>query len=33
MKTCVECTLLDRLGFDLSGCMTQQVLENAIGNN
>ena len=33
MKTCVEGTLLDRFGFDSSGCMTQQVLEKAIGNN
>lgn len=33
MKTCVEGTLLDRFGFDSSGCMTQQVIENAIGNN
>ena len=33
MKTCVEGTLLDQFGFDSSGCMTQQVLENAIGNN
>ncbi|WP_298503069.1 DUF1848 domain-containing protein [uncultured Methanobrevibacter sp.] len=33
MKTCVEGTLLDQFGFDSSGCMTQQVIENAIGNN
>lgn len=33
MKTCVEGTLLDRFGFDSSGCMTQKVIENAIGNN
>ena len=33
MKTCVEGTLLDRFGFDSSGCMTKQVLEKAIGNN
>ena len=33
MKTCVEGTLLDQFGFDSSGCMTKQVLENAIGNN
>ena len=33
MKTCVEGTLIDQFGFDSSGCMTQQVLENAIGNN
>ena len=33
MKTCVEGTLLDQFGFDSSGCMTQQVLEKAIGNN
>ena len=33
MKTCVEGTLLDRFGFDSSGCMTQQVIEKAIGNN
>ena len=32
MKTCVEGTLLDRFGFDSTGCMTQQVLEKAIGN-
>jgi Domain of unknown function (DUF1848). len=32
MKTCVEGTLLDQFGFDSSGCMTQQVIENAIGN-
>jgi DNA repair photolyase len=33
MKTCVEGTLLDRFGFDSSGCMTKQVIENAIGKN
>ena len=33
MKTCVEGTLLDQFGFDSTGCMTQQVLEKAIGNN
>lgn len=33
IKTCVEGTLLDRFGFDSSGCMTKQVLENAIGKN
>ena len=33
MKTCVEGTLLDRFGFDSSGCMTQSVIEKAIGNN
>ncbi|MBQ6098537.1 MAG: DUF1848 family protein [Methanobrevibacter sp.] len=33
MKTCVEGTLLDQFGFDSSGCMTQQVIEKAIGNN
>ena len=33
MKTCVEGTLLDRFGFDSSGCMTRQVIENAIGKN
>ncbi len=33
MKTCVEGTLLDQFGFDSSGCMTKQVIENAIGNN
>ncbi|MBQ6351360.1 MAG: DUF1848 domain-containing protein [Methanobrevibacter sp.] len=33
MKTCVEGTLLDRFGFDSSGCMTQNVIEKAIGNN
>jgi hypothetical protein len=33
MKTCVEGTLLDKFGFDSSGCMTQQVIEKAIGNN
>ena len=33
MKTCVEGTLLDRFGFDSSGCMTKKVLEKAIGNN
>ena len=33
MKTCVEGTLLNQFGFDSSGCMTQQVLEKAIGNN
>ena len=33
MKTCVEGTLLDQFGFDSSGCMTQKVLEKAIGNN
>ena len=33
MKTCVEGTLLDQFGFDSSGCMTQQVLEKAIGKN
>ena len=33
MKTCVEGTLLDKLGFDSSGCMTQQVIEKAIGAN
>ena len=33
MKTCVEGTLLDRFGFDSSGCMTQQVIEKAIGKN
>ena len=32
MKTCVEGTLLDQFGFDSSGCMTQSVIENAIGN-
>jgi DNA repair photolyase len=33
MKTCVEGTLLDQFGFDSSGCMTQRVIEKAIGNN
>jgi hypothetical protein len=33
MKTCVEGTLLDRFGFDSSGCMTKQVIERAIGSN
>ena len=33
MKTCVEGTLLDRFGFDSSGCMTQEVIEKAIGKN
>jgi DNA repair photolyase len=33
MKTCVEGTLLDRFGFDSSGCMTKEVLEKAIGFN
>lgn len=33
MKTCVEGTLLNQFGFDSSGCMTQKVLEKAIGNN
>ena len=33
MKTCVEGTLLDRFGFDSSGCMTTQVIEKAIGKN
>ena len=33
LKTCVEGTLLDRFGFDSSGCMTKQVLEKAIGCN
>ena len=33
MKTCVEGTLLDRFGFDSSGCMTQNVIEKAIGHN
>ena len=33
MKTCVEGTLLDQFGFDSTGCMTQQVLEKAIGFN
>lgn len=33
MKTCVEGTLLDKFGFDSSGCMTQEVIENAIGKN
>ena len=33
MKTCVEGTLLDRFGFDSSGCMTQTVIEKAIGKN
>ena len=33
MKTCVEGTLLDQFGFDSSGCMTKQVIENAIGKN
>lgn len=33
MKTCVEGTLLDKFGFDSSGCMTREVLENAIGRN
>ena len=33
MKTCVEGTLLDKFGFDSRGCMTQSVIENAIGNN
>ena len=33
MKTCVEGTLLDRFGFDSSGCMTRQVIEKAIGKN
>ena len=33
MKTCVEGTLLDQFGFDSSGCMTTQIIENAIGNN
>ena len=33
LKTCVEGTLLDQFGFDSSGCMTQKVLEKAIGNN
>ena len=33
MKTCVEGTLLNQFGFDSSGCMTQNVIEKAIGNN
>ena len=33
MKTCVEGTLLDQFGFDSSGCMIKNVLENAIGFN
>lgn len=33
MKTCVEGTLLDQFGFDSSGCMTQEVIEKAIGKN
>lgn len=33
MKTCVEGTLLDKFGFDSSGCMTQNVIEKAIGKN
>ena len=33
MKTCVEGTLLDQFGFDSSGCMTQYVIEKAIGKN
>ena len=33
MKTCVEGTLLEQFGFDSSGCMTQKVLEKAIGFN
>ena len=33
MKTCVEGTLLDQFGFDSSGCMTQEVIENAIDKN
>ena len=33
MKTCVEGSLLDQFGFDSSGCMTQNVIEKAIGNN
>ena len=33
MKTCVEGTLLDKFGFDSSGCMTKQVIEKAIGKN
>ncbi len=33
MKTCVEGTLLDQFGFDSRGCMTQSVIEKAIGNN
>ena len=32
MKTCVEGTLLDRFGFDSTGCMTKEVLQKAIGN-
>ncbi|MBQ2666822.1 DUF1848 domain-containing protein, partial [Methanobrevibacter sp.] len=33
IKTCLEGTLLDQFGCDSSGCMTQQVIERAIGNN
>ncbi len=33
MRTCVEGTILDKFGFDSSGCMTCEVLEKAIGNN
>ena len=31
MKTCVEGDMLQKFGFDTSGCMTCQVLEKAIG--
>lgn len=33
MKTCVEGNHLEKFGFDCTGCMTQKVIENAIGNN
>ncbi len=33
MKTCVEGDLLAKFEFDTTGCMTQQVLERAIGKN
>ena len=33
IRTCLEGTLLDQFGCDSSGCMTQQVIEKAIGNN
>jgi len=33
IKTCLEGTLLDQFGCDSSGCMTQKVIERAIGNN
>ena len=33
IKTCVEGTLLDQFGCDSSGCMSQKVIEKAIGNS